>query len=150
MCKKHKEKKTHSSGVRIISHFFFLPRFLGTCPNGCVLIAPFIMCIWIWCCCCCCWLGHIVLGGVEDGLLLQGVIIPGGGGGGWPGPGPQLITSIEWLSLGLLLDGLMPPIDISSSTNEYGSTGVSHFIDTCGHLFYVRKLDRDILIRGQT
>lgn len=30
-----------------------------------------------------------------------------------------------------LLAVLMPPIDISSSTNEYGSTGVSHLIATC-------------------
>lgn len=49
---------------------------------------------------------------------------------GWAPPGHVMLSGLPLPPPPGLLAVLMPPIDISSSTNEYGSTGVSHFIAT--------------------
>lgn len=107
---------SYSSGVSIISDFFLRPRFFGWCASwGLMPAAPFITRFIWWCC------GP----GSAPGGVDVGVPSPG-----WAPPGHVMFSGLPPPPPPGLLAVLMPPIDISSSTNEYGSTGVSHFIAT--------------------
>lgn len=104
--------RSYSSGVRIISDFLLRPRFFGCCAANWGFTLPFITPRFIWRCC-----GpDSDPGGVDVGVERTP----------WPPAGHVMLSG---LPTGLLAV-LMPPIDISSSTNEYGSTGVSHLIAT--------------------